>query len=75
MKAHGNYIAVKLIDETSGIIIPEPYKNLSPKGEVISVGHLVKDIEAGDIIYYHARVGQDYQGQEFIKAEQVLGKV
>lgn len=76
MKAHNNYIAVKLIDEEQGgVIIPDVYKNTSPKGEVVSVGHLVKDINVGDIIYYHATTGYKYDGQEFIEAEQVFGKL
>ncbi len=73
MKAHNDYITVELIDEPSGVIIPDEYKNLSPKGRVTSVGHKVHDIKVGDIIYYYARRGESYQGQEFIKASEVLG--
>lgn len=75
MKAHNNYVLVKLIDEApaNGIIIPDAYKDASPKGEVISKGHLVDDsIKVGDIIYYHAKTGIQYEDMEFIKAEQIL---
>jgi len=71
MKAHNDYITVELIEEPSTIIQPD--KPLSPKGRVTSVGHKVHDIKVGDIIYYYARRGESYQGQEFIKASEVLG--
>lgn len=69
-----DYITVELIPEDEGLIklINKP---VSPKGRVTSVGDKVKDIQVGDIIYYVSREDVQYEGQEFIRANEVLGKL
>ena len=70
IKALHNYITIEVIDEPAGKFIIE--KDLSPKARVTSVGSKVRDIKPGDVIYYRARSGHEYNGQHFIKAEEIL---
>ena len=73
MKPLHDYITIELIDEPSPII--QLQKPASPKGKVTGVSDKVKDISVGDVIYYNAKSGHEYNGQHFIKADQVVGKV
>lgn len=71
MKPLNNYITIELVDEPTKLILTD--KPMSPKGKVVGIGTKVKeDIKIGDIIYYNARSGHEYKGQQFIKVDQIL---
>lgn len=70
MQAHNDYVTLELIDEPSLII--QTNKDKSPKGKVTSIGHLVKDVKVGDIVYYYASRGEPYMGHEFVKENQII---
>jgi hypothetical protein len=72
MKPLHDYITVELIPEEDGAIITLN-KPVSPKGRVTGVGDKVKDIKVGDIVYYVSREGIEHEGQEFIRADEVIG--
>jgi len=70
----GNYITLELIEDPSPIIIIG--KDDSPKGKITGISPKVKtDLKIGDVVYYRAKSGHEYQGQHFVKHDEIMGKV
>jgi co-chaperonin GroES (HSP10) len=72
-KPMNGYVAIKLVDKETGIIIPDEYKNLSDTGEVIAIADGIDDICVGDKILYKNQSGHKLDDLYLIKIEEVMG--
>lgn len=65
LKALKNRVVVKPVDGTSqtegGLWIPDSSSRPHSKGEVVSVGNEVKDIQVGDVIIFATFAGMPVQ--------------
>jgi len=65
MKPYKQYILVKLIrkEASSTIIIPDSVQKRTSQGEVLGVGHEVKEVKAGDKIVFNWAKARFFEGE------------